>query len=189
MTILERRGSPMQYVRGIIASWVGNLIGSVFFAAVFTYATETLSEEPFKSGAIDLITSDIVDKAWHVLFLRAIVCGFLVTLAMFLGTQNHDGISKALALHLPFFIATVAKCPHTVEYQYLGAVGMMLGAPLSIGAYFGKCLVPITLGNTVGGALFTGAYLWWVYIYCKDTKAKGSATNGWGGVQLPDDDD
>jgi len=107
---------------------------------------------------------------------------------MFLGTQCHDGVSKFLGLHLPFFISTTAKCPHTVEYMYLGAVGMMLGAPLSVGAYFWKCLLPITLGNIVGGSLFTGAYLWWVFIVCADEKAGHGDSNGWASVGLSDDD-
>jgi len=107
---------------------------------------------------------------------------------MFLGTQCHDGISKALGLHLPFLISTAAKCPHTVEYMYLGSVGMMLGAPLSIGAFFWKCLLPISLGNIVGGSVFTGAYLWWVFIVCADEKAGQGGSAGWAPVRLPDDD-
>ena len=47
---------------------------------------------------------------------------------MFFGTQNQDGISKALGLHLPFFVSTTARFPHTVEYMYLTSIGMMLGA-------------------------------------------------------------
>ena len=47
---------------------------------------------------------------------------------MLFGTQNHDGISKALGLHLPFFMVTTARLPHTVEYMYITSVGMMEGA-------------------------------------------------------------
>jgi len=78
MTILERQGRPAQYVRGAISSWTGNLVGAVFFAGVFTYATETLGQDPFKSGTVEMVTHDIVEQHWHVIFLRGIVCGFLV---------------------------------------------------------------------------------------------------------------
>jgi len=188
MAALSRKGHPLQYLRGIIASWVSNLVGAVFFAGVFTRLTGVLSEDPFKSGVVEMVNSDIIEEEWHVLFLRAIFCGFMVTLAMLLGTQNHDGISKALGLHLPFLISTTAKSPHTVEYMYVAATGMMLGSPLSIGAYFWKCLLPITLGNTVGGAIFSGLYLWWVYIHCEDESAKNGSGNGWGPVRLDEDD-
>lgn len=89
---------------------------------------------------------------------------------MFFGSQNQDGISKALGLHLPFFLSTSARFPHTVEYVYLASIGMMLGAPLSIWDYVWKCLLPITIGNTIGGGLFVGVYNWWVYLRCQDGK-------------------
>lgn len=91
---------------------------------------------------------------------------------MFFGTQNHDGMSKALGLHLPFFISTAARFPHTVEYMYVVMTGMLLGAPLSVGDFIWKCLLPITLGNAIGGAGFTGAYNWWVYMKCEDRVPK-----------------
>lgn len=164
LTALERKGKPFMYVSTAFASWVGDLVGALTFAYFFTYQTKSLSEDPFKSGIIDLIKTDIVDEEWHVIFLKAIPCGFLVTLAMFMGSQNHDGISKALGLYLPFSLSVAARFPHTVEYMYLSAVGILLGAPLSWGAYFWKCLLPITLGNTIGGALLTGAYSWFVFL-------------------------
>lgn len=98
-----------------------------------------------------------------------------VTLAMLLGTQNHDGVSKALALHLPFLMATTARLPHTVKLMYLASVGMMEGAPLSFGGFLWKCMLPITLGNTVGGAVLVGAYNWWVYLHCEDGRKEGAS--------------
>lgn len=168
MTALRRQGKPLQYVKGLVLSWVANLIGALLSAFFFSYLTMSLHEEPYRSGLIAQVTRDVVEARWHVIFLKAIGCGFLVTLAMFFGTQNHDGISKALGLHLPFFMSTTARFPHTVEYMYLASLGMMLGAPLSVGAFLWKCMLPITLGNAIGGALFVGAYNWWVYLHCEN---------------------
>ncbi|KAI9679718.1 MAG: hypothetical protein M1822_007324 [Bathelium mastoideum] len=164
MTALARRGRPIQYFRGLITSWLGNLIGGLLFSIFFTFFSEGLAQEPWRSGVVSQVKEDIQEQWWYIIFLRATGCGYLVTFAMFLGTQNQDGISKALSLHLPFFISTAAKFPHTVEYMYLVSTGMLLGADMSVGEYLWKCLLPITLGNTVGGAVFTGAYLWWVYL-------------------------
>ncbi|TKA81956.1 hypothetical protein B0A49_02533 [Cryomyces minteri] len=171
MTALQRRGRPIEYVRGLAVSWLGNLVGALLVATFFSYLSNTLTEEPYRSGLVAEVTEDIVDAGWAVIFLRAIACGCLVTLAMFMGTQNGDGISKALGLHLPFFLATTARLPHTVKYMYYASAGMMMGAPLSVGGFLWKCMLPITLGNTIGGAVFTGAYNWWVFMYCEDQKA------------------
>lgn len=204
ITALQRKGKAIQYAKSLVVSWVGNFIGALLSSTVFSYSTKVLHEEPYRSGVITQVTNDIVDAQWHVIFLKAVGCGFLVsslfyasmrplpipslsrirrkellsraylyqvTLAMFLGTQNHDGISKAIGLHLPFFMSTTARYPHTVEYMYLTSIGMMLGAPLSVGGFIWKCLLPITLGNSVGGAVFVSAYNWWVYLHCEDGKA------------------
>lgn len=165
MAALERKGQPIQYLRGALTSWTGNLLGALLFSAMFTNATEALEKNPWHSAIVQQITEDIVDLQWHVIFLRAIGCGWLTTIAMFLGTQNQDGISKALCLHFPFMISASSRFPHIVEYMYLATAGMQLGAPLSIVGFMWKCLLPVTLGNIVGGAFFTGSYLWWIHVY------------------------
>ena len=162
LTSLSRRGKPSQYPLVLLTSWLGNLLGALFAAYTFSTLTSTLQDEPFRSGILSQVDEDILSLPWHQIFVRAIGCGWLVTLAMFLGTQNKDGVSKFLALHLPFMISCVAHFPHTVEYMYLAGVGMMLGSEMSVGQYLWKCLLPITLGNCVGGGVFTGGYLWFV---------------------------
>ena len=112
------------------------MMGALFSLAVFSYATRALSEEPFRSVVIEQITTYTVDAAWYVIFLEAIECGFSVTLAIYLGTQNHDGMSKALALHLAFFMSTTTRFLYTVECMYICSIGMMLGALLLIGSSF-----------------------------------------------------
>ncbi|KAI7286970.1 Formate/nitrite transporter [Hortaea werneckii] len=176
MAALDRKGFAFEYFRSTLVALAGNLVGAVWWAGLQSYFTETLTEEPWRSRIIEQVDSDITDNKWHVIFLRALGCGFLVTIAMLLGTQNRDGISKALGLHLPFAISTVAKFPHTVEYMYLGTTGMMLGARLTMGQFFWKCMLPIILGNSVGGA-FTGAYNYWVFIKRADDKERTNNRN------------
>ena len=102
---------------------------------------------------------------------------------MFFGTQNHDGVSKAIGLYVPFLISTTARYPHTVEYMYLSMTGIFYGAPLSVAGFFWKCMLPISLGNILGGSLLTGVYNWWVYLYCEDGK------DGKGAIRLLDGDE
>ncbi|KAL8792165.1 MAG: hypothetical protein Q9195_005261 [Heterodermia aff. obscurata] len=179
MTALQRQGEPIYYIRCLLISWVGNLLGALSSSFFFSYLTNALAEEPYKSGVVMQVNSDIVESPWHVIFLKSIGCGYLVTLAMFFGTQNHDGISKALGLHIPFFMSITARLPHTVEYMYLSTIGMMLGAPLSVVGFLWKCMLPISLGNALGGAVFVGAFNWYVFMYAENKdKAKDQWANG-----------
>ena len=183
MTALHRKGHPLQYLRAFVTSLLGNFVGVIFWASVQTVWTKSVTEEPFRSGIIEHLDSRITDEDWHVIFLRAIGCGFLVTIAMMLGSQNKDGVSKAIGLYLPFLVSTTAGFPHTVEYMYLACTGMMLGAKLTIGMFLWKCMLPIILGNAVGGAI-VGAYNYWVFIRRADDEHKGGNSH-W----LPADED
>lgn len=204
VTFLTRRGNILQYIRGPGVCWIGNFLGALIVSGLFSVTTGTLTQEPYRSGLLSQVQEQIVDPPWAIIFLKAIACGWLVTLAMYLGSQQKDGISKALVLHLPFFIATAAQYPHTVKFQYLGLMGLFLndgssavlqdssGASYNFGMYVGKCLVPATLGNTVGGATLTGAYIWYVHLkgrdLAKDVGAAGQHTeNGDDGERYCDE--
>jgi len=170
MAVLSRKGTVGQYLRALLIPWLGNLVGALLTVFMFTYGTKVVSEDPYKSKVIEELSSTIITAPWHTILLKATGCGFMVTLAMFIGTQNRDGISKALGLHLPFFITITSGFPHTVEYMWMAPTAMLMGAKLSIGGFLWKCMLPISLGNLLGGALFTGAYNWYVYLECDDGK-------------------
>lgn len=188
ITWLSKRGKIGQYIRGPSVCWLGNLLGTLLVAGLFSVAAGTLTEEPYRSGILSGVKDKFVEPSWLIVFLRAAACGWLVTFAMYLGTQHGDGVSKALALHIPFFISCTAHFPHTVESMYSGLMGLLLqrvggddqvGAATAVvdmhfdfGTFIGKCLLPVTLGNTLGGAVGTGAYIWWVHIREHDIQQK-----------------
>lgn len=75
----------LSHLLGPLTCWVGNLVGALFVAYVFSIATGTLIEEPYASGIQEMVKSELVEPAWMAVFVRAIGCGFSVSLAMYLG--------------------------------------------------------------------------------------------------------
>lgn len=73
--------------------------------------------------------------------------------------------------------------PPTVEYMYLTSIGMMLRAPLSIGGFLWKCMLPITHGKSAGGAVLVESYNWWVYLHCENGKRKSIGFLGLDGTK------
>lgn len=88
---LQRRGRPAQYARALAAAWAGNLAGALGAAGVLTYCTRTLAEEPYRAGVARLARETVVAQPWHVVFLRAVGCGWLVS-----GTAARRGWLLAL---------------------------------------------------------------------------------------------
>lgn len=169
----HKRIPLLNYPRTLAISWAGNLLGALAVSYFLAHLTGTLAEEPHHSGLLEQLQSQTVDPPFYALFLRALGCGWLVTTSMFLGTQQHDGVSKALALHLPFWVSTTVGWPHTVEVMFMGTAGMMEGAEMGVGTFLGRGLIPVTLGNFVGGAL-TGLLLWWIFEVKGDDQKRDS---------------
>lgn len=52
---------------------------------------------------------------------------------------------------------------HSIANMFFIPAGIMYGAKVTWGAFLVDNLVPVTLGNIVGGAFFVGAIYWYVY--------------------------
>ena len=70
---------------------------------------------------------------------------------------------RILGLFLPVAGFVAMGYEHSVANMFFIPVGMMLGADISVAELLWRNLLPATLGNIAGGALFVGAlhaYLW-----------------------------
>jgi formate/nitrite transporter FocA (FNT family) len=74
----------LAHLLGPMTTWFGNLIGALFVSYVMSICTETLTSEPYASGVKEMIMSEIVEPAWGVLILKAVGCGWIVSLAMYM---------------------------------------------------------------------------------------------------------
>lgn len=52
---------------------------------------------------------------------------------------------------------------HSVANFFLVPIGMFYGTDFGVGKFIYQCIIPVTLGNIVGGAGMTGAFLWFLY--------------------------
>lgn len=88
----------------------------------------------------------------HEAFIRAIFCNILVVLAILMATLAKDAISKIACIVLPIMTFVACGFEHCIANMYLITLGLLAsGAP--IGEYSGLVanLLPVTLGNIVGG--------------------------------------
>jgi formate/nitrite transporter len=96
-------------------------------------------------------------------FFRGILCNTLVCLAVWLCFAAHSVSGKILAILLPITAFVALGFEHSVANMYLIPIGMLAGAGLDLGGFFGN-LVPVTLGNIVGGSGFVALVYWLVYL-------------------------
>ena len=152
--------------------YLGNLIGSVLYAALFYLAIT--SWRTGNGGAVaDLVKQAAQKKTlaymalgsqgWGTAFVKAILCNWMVTIGAMLALVSRSTVGKITAMWLPIMTFFALGFEHSVVNMYLIPSGMMFGAPISVRQALFWNLLPVTLGNLVAGALLTGAALYATY--------------------------
>ena len=142
-------------VRNWTIVYFGNFIGAVAFAWLMVSLTGLVDGEPYRS-AILRVAETKVSLSWLVVFLRGIGANWCVCLAVWLAMSGRRLSEKMIACWLPVMAIVVLGYEHCIANMFFIPLGMMQGADVSISAFAIDNLIPATLGNIVGGAIFVG---------------------------------
>jgi formate/nitrite transporter FocA (FNT family) len=88
----------------------------------------------------------------------------LVCLAVWLCFAAHDVPGKILAIVFPISAFVALGFEHSVANMYLIPIAMLAGAKGVTLAGFAHNLVPVTLGNIVGGGVLVALVYWLIYL-------------------------
>jgi formate/nitrite transporter len=170
---------PLPFLEGkigaskVLSNWgwvfLGNLLGSLFYAALFCFVQAP--DAPIIKAIIDaaeMKTLGYEKMGMHgmeVAFVKAILCNWMVTLGVVMAMTSQSTIGKIAAMWLPILTFFAQGFEHSVVNMFMIPAGMMLGAKVSLSQWWLWNQIPVTLGNIVGGALFTGLALYMTH--CK----------------------
>jgi len=146
----------------VMKSWLlcylGNLIGSVLLAWMMFHA-DSLAES--SKNLVLQVSSMKMNTGAKELFIRGILCNWLVCLAVWLAVKIKSEAAKLIMIFWCLFAFISSGFEHCVANMTLLSLGLLLphGAEISL-AGFGYNLTWVTLGNIVGGALFVGMAYW-----------------------------
>jgi len=157
--------------------FVANLIGSVVLALIM-YRSGLWKMASGAVGAKALaIANAKVNLSFGEAFFRGIGCNWLVCLAVWMALSAKEIAGKILAIFFPIMAFVALGYEHCVANMYFIPMGLLLkntvaAAGLAVGTLDGLTwgnfvvanLIPVTLGNIVGGALFVGSMYWWLYM-------------------------
>ncbi|MBE0685136.1 MAG: formate/nitrite transporter family protein [Anaerolineaceae bacterium] len=162
--------------------YLGNLVGSVL-TALTMFLTKQFT---FASGAIGLNILNIAESKCKLDFVQAImlgiICNALVCLAVWLTFSAGTTTDKILAIIFPISAFVAAGTEHSVANMYFIPIGLLVknfgGAAffenigkigldfpnLTLRNFFLDNLLPVTIGNIIGGAVMVGLIYWFVYL-------------------------
>lgn len=159
---LGRRYPWKAVARNWALVYLGNFAGALLFAYFFVYLTGVAASEPWNE-AIRNIALAKVSMPWHVVLLKGIGANWLVCLAVWLGMCSRGAAGKILGLWFPVMCFVAIGYEHSIANMFFIPLGMMQGAEVGWGEFIGRNLIPATLGNIAGGAVFVGGLYWYVY--------------------------
>jgi len=166
----------------VIANWswvfVANLIGSIAVGALIAISLTNMGKVEVAGVAAKIVAiaeaktigNAAIGTAGMVsVFVKAILCNWLVCLGVVMAMTSTSTVGKIAATWLPIFLFFALGYEHAVVNMFMIPTGMMLGAKVSVSDWWLWNQIPVTLGNLVGGFVFTGLALYTTYKPAKPT--------------------
>ena len=172
---------PREMLRAWAIVYVGNFIGAVGTAGIVFLSGQYLSGKGSVAGvALTIATNKVSLSFEHGLFL-GILCNVLVCLAVWLAYSARTTADKIMAIVFPVSAFVVAGFEHSVANMYFIPLGLFIKAwaPGAMWTQIGATsanyaaltwaglvdnLIPVTLGNIIGGGGLVGLVYWFVYL-------------------------
>ena len=170
--------------------FAGNFVGSIGTAVLVFLA----GHHEFGSGSVGLTALKIADAKLHFGFVQAvslgILCNVLVCLAVWLTFSARTTTDRILAIVPPIACFVAAGFEHSIANMYFVPVAWLIQVGASDGfwssitstadefsgitwsAFLLKNLIPVTIGNVIGGGALVGAVYWFVYLRPTATEAE-----------------
>lgn len=152
-------------IRNLAWAFVGNLIGSLFYACLFVISI-TKFGSVVDSALIEKIISVGMEKTiayknlgWHglvVLFVNALLCNWMVTMGAVMNFTSKATIGKIVAMWIPVFIFFAQGFEHSVVNMFVIPAAIMLDANIGLNDWWLWNQIPVTIGNFLSGFFFTG---------------------------------
>jgi len=156
--------------------YVGNFIGSVVWAYIMANgpfvsfdAAGAATATAFGTRAIAIMgakTAYVGTMGFYSAFLKGIGCNWLVNLAILLGICADDLIGKFFGIWFPIMAFVSSGLEHSIANMYFIPAGLLTAALTNtptkvtwVNMWMSN-LIPVTLGNIVGGLFFVGVIYW-----------------------------
>ena len=163
LMVLAYAGGKLS-TRAVLRNWgivlAANAAGAILLALTI-HASGILDGNAVKATAVKIAEAK-GQLAIGPAFVRGILCNMLVCLAVWLSVGARSVEGKAIAIALPIGAFVALGFEHCVANLYLLPIGMLSGAQIGVGDVVGN-IVPVTIGNMLGGVLVAVAY-YFVYL-------------------------
>jgi len=182
--VLERRIR----IRGMLRNWlfvyIGNLLGSLLIAVFMVHSGLFDGGDGLLGGVTIKIAAGKTALPFHSALVLGIMCNWIVCLSVWMAYGAKDMAGKAIVIFFGIWLFITSGFEHSVANMYYIPAGILAKgnevwaaashlsqealAGLNWQSFIVNNLIPVTLGNIIGGALFVGTAYWFVYLRGKN---------------------
>lgn len=183
MAYVSREITLRQLLRNWAIVFVGNFAGSLFIVLLVLISGHWTARDAAVGAHAVVIANVKVNLTFWEALARGTLCNMLVCLAVWLCYAGRSVTDKVLAIVFPITAFVALGFEHSVANMYFVTAGLLLkenpdvmrAAARSLGAaldvsrltasgFLIRNLLPVTIGNIIGGGLLVGAVYWFVYL-------------------------
>lgn len=171
-------------LKTMLKSWSivysGNFVGAIGIAYMVAQSGQFNSGANVLGGVTISIAYSKISLSFLAAFYLGIMCNWLVCLAVWISYGAQTTMGKLLGVFFPIWLFITSGFEHSIANIYYVPAGIMAKAnpawagasglsaealeELTYGAFFLHNLLPVTLGNIVGGMVFVALAYWFVYL-------------------------
>jgi formate/nitrite transporter len=152
--------------------FVANLLGSLAYGILLYLAMSQCGTEAPAGIALKIAAAaEAKTNAYaahgaaglSTAFIKGVLCNWLVCLGVVLPMTTSSTLGKIAAAWLPITMFFAQGFEHSVVNMFVIPTGILFGAKVTWANWWIWNQIPVTLGNLVGGLLFTGLFLYWTH--------------------------
>lgn len=158
----------------VVKSWIivylGNFIGASLLAALVVFGHSPSQMDNGLLNTIMSVASGKITLSFGDAFIRGIACNMLVCLAVWMSFSAKSFPGKMMAAFYPIMIFVFCGLEHSIANMYYLMAGIFANGfygvgneVVTVGGMLVGNLLPVTLGNMVGGMAIGLAY-WFIYL-------------------------
>jgi len=153
---IEGKANIGDLMRNWVVSYAGNFVGSVFLAYL-VFASGVLAAPSVATVKAITVAKTSIPFAQAV--MRGILCNWLVVMGIWQATASKEIVSRVFAIWLPIMAFVTMGFEHSVANMFFLPSGLFNGAEVTWKMIWLNNLLPVTIGNTIAGAIFmAGSY-------------------------------
>ncbi len=173
LAYFERKIGADKLAKNLAIVFIGNLLGSVIYGFLYWAAISEFGTIP-ALGPVDEMIVKVAERktigyAQHgylgmaSAFIKAVLCNWMVCMGVVMALTSKSTLGKIVAGGIPIFIFFTLGFEHAVVNMFVIPAGMMFGAKVSMGDWWLYNQLIVTLGNLVGGLVFTGMAIYYTF--------------------------